>query len=196
MANEKLVRELKKGADAWYKIYRDITNHKDNLDLRGAMLDGAQLSGVNLCEADLRGAFLRGAMLDNAYFIRTNLSGADLRSTDLRHASFRESDLTNADLREADLLGADLTDADVHQAKYSAGTRWPLNYAPAAYGAKLFKSHYSQTGLEIIFSPELSTSQIKSSLEILADYFRACGGVGFVPDFEFEEITQRENMHV
>lgn len=196
MANEKLVSALKNGAAAWDAVYHEILDHKNGLDLRGANLDGERLSGVNLCEADLRGAFLRGAKLDHGYFIRTNLSGADLRGADLRSSSLRESDLTDADLRDADLLGADLADSKIRGARYSLATRWPLNYDPAGYGVNLTESHYSQTGLEIRFSPELSTTQIRSGLAILADYFRICGGVGFVPDFEFEEVVQREGVHV
>ena len=48
----------------------------------------------------------------------------------------------------------------------------------------------------ISFVPELSAAQIKATLQALADYYRACGGVGLKVDFELEEVLRPEPIHV
>ena len=63
----------------------------------------ADLSGANLCRADLREADLRGADLYGADLCRANLCEADLRGANLRHTN-----LCHANLRGADLEGANL----------------------------------------------------------------------------------------
>ena len=86
------------------------------VNLYGAYLRGADLTGVNLYEAYLRGADLTGADLVRADLVRADLRGADLIGADLVRADLRGADLRGAnlygaDLREADLTGADLTGA-------------------------------------------------------------------------------------
>ncbi len=70
----------------------------------------ANLSGANLCSADLSGANLSGANLCSA-----DLSGADLRSANLRSADLSSADLSGADLRSADLRSADLRSANLSE---------------------------------------------------------------------------------
>jgi uncharacterized protein YjbI with pentapeptide repeats len=69
----------------------------------------ADLSGVNLYNADLSGADLSGANLDNAYLSGADLSYADLSGANLDNAYLNGADLINADLDNAYLNGADLT---------------------------------------------------------------------------------------
>jgi hypothetical protein len=69
---------------------------------------GADLTGANLCEANLTGADLCEANLRWA-----NLSGADLRRANLRWANLSEADLSGANLSEADLSEADLSRANL-----------------------------------------------------------------------------------
>jgi hypothetical protein len=45
---------------------------------------------------------------------------------------------------------------------------------------------------EISFSPDLTPEQVKSCLEILAHYYRACGGAGFTSDFDMAEVLVGE----
>jgi uncharacterized protein YjbI with pentapeptide repeats len=74
---------------------------KEDADLRGVNLRGADLSGADLRDADLRGADLRGAYL----------SDADLRGADLQGANLSRADLSGADLRGAYLGRANLFEA-------------------------------------------------------------------------------------
>jgi hypothetical protein len=48
---------------------------------------------------------------------------------------------------------------------------------------------------EIAFDPELSDQEVKAAFEALADYYRACGGVGLAVEFEHEEAVVREPIH-
>ena len=71
----------------------------------------ANLSYVNLSNADLSHANLRAANLSYV-----NLSNADLSHANLRVANLTDADLTNVDLTCANLEGTNLTDADLRNA--------------------------------------------------------------------------------
>jgi uncharacterized protein YjbI with pentapeptide repeats len=117
--------------------------------LRGANLAAATLRGANLAAADLAEANLDGASLGRLLKLQTaqlaaydptnlrgaDLSGADLVGADLSDAQLSGADLSGADLSGADLRGADLTDADLSGSRYSADTRWPDGFDPAAADA-------------------------------------------------------------
>jgi hypothetical protein len=45
---------------------------------------------------------------------------------------------------------------------------------------------------EIRFSPDLTPEQVTACLTILANYYRACGGAGFQPDFDLTEVLVAE----
>jgi hypothetical protein len=86
------------------------------LDLSDANLNNADLSNANLSNADLIGAYL-----NNAKLIGANLSDADLREAkligaNLSDADLREANLSRADLREANLSRADLREANLREA--------------------------------------------------------------------------------
>ena len=75
---------------------------------RGAPLQRADFTGVDLVfgafwEADLSGAKLSGSCLTFASLDGANLRDADLSAADLYHARLGGADLTGADLRGADL---------------------------------------------------------------------------------------------
>ena len=96
------------------------------LDLRGANLSGVNLCGANLRYADLRGANLSGVNLSGANLRYADLSGAnlsganlryaDLSGANLRRANLRSVNLSGANLRSANLSDADLSDADLRYA--------------------------------------------------------------------------------
>ena len=100
------------------------------VDLSGAWLDGADLSGANLQGADLSGAFLWSAHLDGANLASANLAGgllfdADLSGADLHVANLGRADLLRADLSGADLSGATVTDRQLSQAASLEGATMP-----------------------------------------------------------------------
>ena len=88
-----------------------------------AMLQGADLCGVDLPEAMLSGAImeganLTGATLRGAYLRDTNLTAANLRDTTLPGANLSGASLKGADLSGAYLHGANLCDADASGASF------------------------------------------------------------------------------
>jgi uncharacterized protein YjbI with pentapeptide repeats len=107
----------------------------------------ANLSGVNLIEADLSsanlsGAKLRGAKLFGADLRRANLSGADLRDADLGETILWEADLSYADLNGANLPKADLNRTELKEADLS--------------GAKLLQAD--------LFSANLNKANLKGAI--------------------------------
>jgi len=87
-------------------------------DLRGAALQGEDLSYREFQEVDLTGADLTGARL-----VGTNLTHAVLRDARLVRARLDDAQLTGADLRGADFTGARLQRADLTGAAVT-GSRW------------------------------------------------------------------------
>ena len=94
------------------------------MDLRGVVLEGADLRKAKLEEADLSGARLSGANLRNAHMHRTNLAGADLTNADLRAAVMRKTNLDGADLSGANLEDANLRKSTAIGARL-VGTKLP-----------------------------------------------------------------------
>lgn len=117
-----IVNRLKRG-DKDNQIKIDLSR----VDLRGASLSWANLSGAdlrranlswaNLNWANLRATDLVGATLNWADLRMTNLHEADLCGASLKGADLREATLKGADLCEANLWRADLTEADLKDAK-------------------------------------------------------------------------------
>lgn len=221
MANQGHLAVLRKGVDEWNRWRLDKIRVRP--DLRGAPLRSASLRGANFFSTDLSSAILIAADLRDTSFNRdATLAGADMRGADLRGAALlvgadlRRVDLRGADLRdavlEADLAEANLSDADLRgadfraailtetvltRALFSARTKWPAGYEAISHGAIVAESAQSDLygDFEIAFAPELSPNQIKGTLTALAEYYRACGGIGFAVDFEFESMA-RERQYV
>jgi WD40 repeat protein/3',5'-cyclic AMP phosphodiesterase CpdA/transcriptional regulator with XRE-family HTH domain len=87
-------------------------------DLRGASLQGEDLSYREMREVDLAEADLTDAQLDG-----TDLAGAVLRNTKLVRTHLDGATLTGADLTGADLTEARLCGADLQNAAF-VGVRW------------------------------------------------------------------------
>ena len=107
---------------------------KFKLDLRGAVLSGANLEQVprlNFSNADLR-----GADLSRAAFLEPDLSGINLRDADLCDAT-----LPGANLVDAFLWGAKLSKADLWNADMSHSILWNADVS----GAKLTDTILSET---------------------------------------------------
>lgn len=118
---------------------------KQKVNLSGADLCGANLQDANLgnailfesdlCGANLQGADLRDADLYGAAIGRANLQGADLRRTCLSSADLGDANLQDADLSHADLTYANLSGAHLRRACLSwAALRWVnLSFANLSY---------------------------------------------------------------
>jgi uncharacterized protein YjbI with pentapeptide repeats len=102
-------------------------------DLRKALLSGAHLSNIDLSHCFLQDAHLRGAHLNGADLYRANLSDTDLRDAYLRGANLNGADMGLADLSGADLTNAQLSSAQLHGARL--------------YEAKLSSAHLSSAVL-------------------------------------------------
>ena len=105
---------------------QDILNKYKLKSLQDVDLRGANLQGANLQDVDLRGAYLRGANLQDvdlrganlqgAYLRGANLQDVDLRGANLQGANLREANLQDDDLLFANLQGANLRDANLRGA--------------------------------------------------------------------------------
>lgn len=119
MANQEQLDILKQGVDAWNQWrekYIDIQPDLRKASLFGADLSAINLSNANFFEADLRSANLKGSNLSEANFLRADLRQANFSGSDLSGAHFHEAILSDANLSGAILSGADLRDANLNYA--------------------------------------------------------------------------------
>jgi hypothetical protein len=56
------------------------------------------------------------------------------------------------------------------------------------------KDNSVASDFSVTFDSELSQEQVKATLEALANYYRACGGIGFDIEFEFEDYARKEAL--
>ena len=92
-------------------------------DLSGANLSGLEIVNADITQATLAGANLAGSKIVNvqsrgASFERANLVKADLVGEDLEGVDFGSADLTDADLSEANLRGANFERAKLVRTKF------------------------------------------------------------------------------
>ncbi|EAA8873955.1 type III secretion system effector PipB2 [Salmonella enterica] len=95
-----------------------ILTAQGGMNLKGAVLTGANLMAENLCGADLSGANLEGAILfmadcEGVNFKGANLSGASLGDSNLTNACLEDSIMCGATLDRANLTGANLQHASL-----------------------------------------------------------------------------------
>lgn len=172
MANEKHLKILKEGVDAWNEWRdRDLSVRPD---LSFADLNGKRLVGIYFTQTDLTGVELRRANLRKGYFIHakvkdadfssagleyTNFEGADLRDvrfTDakLEHSNFRSADISGANMESADLYYADFSDSNLSGSRLcKAGLRntnmWNANLSKADLSdAHIARASFNQARLE------------------------------------------------
>lgn len=143
---------------------RDIQRiHLNGADLTGADLNDANLSGADLTEvtlrdadlvrADLTGATLRDADLTRADLTEAGLGSADLGGADLTEATLRGTRLRSADLQATTLTGATLTRADLTRAFLGGADLTEATLAGADLGsadltrARLFRTDFTRATL-------------------------------------------------
>jgi hypothetical protein len=102
----------------------------EQVDLRGADLDGLHIPRLCLAQSNLDGASLVGAKLGDATLEGTTLRKADLTRADLRTANLTGADLDGAVLRGADLSHAQLAEARLTGAEADQATKWPIGFSP------------------------------------------------------------------
>ncbi|WP_030144851.1 TIR domain-containing protein [Spirillospora albida] len=135
--------------------YRDL----QEVDLTGADLTDAQLVGANLSRAVLRDASLAGARLDEA-----RLTGADLRGADLSRARLARADLRDATVDGSRWTRAALVDADLpariaaapelREAAIAPGRPIDIQVAPASVGVPYgFHFQTSRLPQPLAYSP-------------------------------------------
>jgi hypothetical protein len=184
--------------------------------LRRANLDGADLREADLSEARVDEALLRGADLSGANLSNADLSWTRLNEANLSGALLSGADLSGADLRGANLVNADLRNANFRKARSSESTIWPSHFDPSTHGIEEKvnawppelevaepqgirrgrRRTHRDSDFTISFDPDLSPTQVKAVLQALADYYRACGGVGFKIDWGLEYLLVSELQHV
>ncbi|MCT9625947.1 pentapeptide repeat-containing protein [Pseudarthrobacter equi] len=133
--DESALRALRAGTGPWSR-FRAYRNSEDRLDLTGARLAGANLSGEDLSNVDLSGADLTGTNLASVSLEYANLTGANLRSANLTgailyRANLTDTKLTGAVLTRAELGRANLTGADLASADFSASDLGRANLTQA-----------------------------------------------------------------
>ncbi|EBB6355137.1 type III secretion system effector PipB2 [Salmonella enterica] len=104
-----------------------ILTAQGGMNLKGAVLTGANLTSENLCDADLSGANLEGAVLfmadcEGANFKGANLSGTSLGDSNFKNACLEDSIMCGATLDHANLSGATLIRADMSGATLQGAT--------------------------------------------------------------------------
>ncbi len=136
MANTEHVEIVKQGKsaiDAWR-----AKNPGTRLDLSGADLSAANLSGADLSGADLSRANLGGANLIRADLSEGSLSGANLSEAHLWFADLRRTNLDNSCTDNAALAFTILANVDLSTVK---GLESVIHRAPSSIGVDtLYKS--------------------------------------------------------
>lgn len=99
------------------------------LQLREAVLDGADCAGANFGFADLAQVRARGANFGGARFGSANLRGAVLQNVSFRGASLQSAHFEGATLINVDFSHANINDAYFLGANLDAGTRATLEVA-------------------------------------------------------------------
>ncbi|MBL1129656.1 MAG: pentapeptide repeat-containing protein [Chloroflexi bacterium] len=89
------------------------------MDLSGINLSGAKMNDVNLKKANMKNATLDGASLERATLVEANLTNASLKKAKLFMASLKRANLENADLTEAYLGKVSLQGANMNNCNFS-----------------------------------------------------------------------------
>ena len=151
-----------------------LANHKLWIDSNSkygnrANLRGAILNDADLHRADLRGANLNDANLNDANLNDADLRGANLNDADLSGANLNDANLHRADLSSADLSGATLNDANLRGANldYSCLPLWCGSLSANFDDRQIiqFVYHIVKSGL----NSTNTSDEIKSELAKLID---------------------------
>jgi uncharacterized protein YjbI with pentapeptide repeats len=176
----------------FYKIPQDIQaaltvigrrkteNDPENgrIDLRGANLNGANLSeakldNANLGYAELNKASFLNAHLNNANFLEANLDNANFFNAHLDKAGFVKANLTGANFElaiitkayfnEANLTSTHFDLADLTKAKFEKATLIDTIFD----GANLYETKFNEANIERASFHHIKKSHITANIENL-----------------------------
>ena len=135
---------------------------RGSIDLSNTNLTKADLCGVSLIRANLRGSQLRLVDLSDADLSSSNLSGASFLCATLCDVNLSNANLRGADLSGAQLDGANLSGADLSNANLSGVNLKNANLS----GAQLNNTDLWQADLSgaNLSSADLSGSKLRANL--------------------------------
>jgi uncharacterized protein YjbI with pentapeptide repeats len=133
--------------------------------LAAEALARADLTGINLCNANLEGMDLRGTVLTGSVCRFTRWRGADLSGADLRGAYLADSDLQGANLSAALLFSVSLDTADLTGANLSGAN---LSGAYCAE-AKFVRANLSYANLQSTYLGDADLTGARLAFTLFAD---------------------------
>ncbi len=148
------------------KLKIDISEiNLEGANLRRANLTGSRLDKSNLSQANLTKVYLTDAHLNRANLSRSNLSDsfltrAHLNQSILVDANFTGAHLFKADLTEANLTGTNLTDADLTEANLTGANLTGANLTRAILTGAIL------TGVNLTGAILVDTIDLNSSGEV------------------------------
>src|SRR5262249_31657217 len=106
----------------------------DGANLAGARIDGTPLDGTSFQNANLKKAWLAGRQGSEANFTGADASGANLRGRNWKRACFKEPNLSGADFSYSSVCGADFSGANLDgtvfdQTRFDEATIFPKGIA-------------------------------------------------------------------
>lgn len=145
------LRGGKEGVSRWNKrsdTERTLGGPYKKADLKGAVLDGANLSGLDFqksCfdEARITGGSLKASNLNQSTFRKATLTDVDTTSAKLKKCDFTDADLRGVNFTIADCTGANFDRADLRGASISTSKLQGANLSTANLeGATFFLTEF------------------------------------------------------
>jgi len=164
-----------------------------NLQAEKRHLQGIDLSGAKLSNANLEGAWIDHANLEGADFHFANLEGAHLSYTNFQGADFRYTNLEEAELVDTNLKGVDFTIANLKGAILYADLQGATFHGTNLQGANL-KLAENLTAEQLLENEHLSRARAKTLVDdttlfdddLRAEYDRLLVEKKFFPeDYDF-----------
>lgn len=104
-----------------------LGNELRSSDFADSNMSGCKIKGSNLQNANLKNVDLSSAVLNTVFLNGSNLHGASLKG----------ASLTNVRLYSVDFTKCDLEGVKLDNSYYDTYTKWPINFEPQKYGARL-----------------------------------------------------------
>jgi len=160
MSSANIVSRLDEGVAAW-NDWR-IRNSRETLDFRGIQLDGRNLQGADLRNADFGGALLHDtvlnyARLEGARFHRTDLTNATLVGASVRHTVFGAASLISISASGIDATGAQFHNCKFQRADLREAALWSTRFIECDFDGTSFVD--ATFGYTQLFGSDLSVAR-------------------------------------